>query len=666
MSSQTSSFFCFCFEQLASRSIRVARQCTLAMLTLGLLAALSQPSYAQDLPWSQKMANSTIQRWPAGRFAAPGANWGWNYELGTLLEGMDTVWYNTADRTYFNYVKQSVDQFIGPDGTIPTYKPDQNSLDDILLGRQLLLLYGVTQDAKYYKAAKLLRQQLLNHPRTPSGGFWHKGRYPQQMWLDGLYMAEPFYAEYATTFAQRQAFDDVVKQFVLSESHLRDPKTGLLYHGWDESKQQPWADKTTGDSAIFWSRGMGWYMMALADTIQYLPDGDPRRATLIAILSRLAAAVTHYQDPATGLWYEVTDRPKARDNYLETSASCMFAYALGKSVRFGYLPPHYLTNAQRAYQGILKHFVVTGADGSLTLTSTVRSIGLGTGYTYDYYVHAPVIDNDPKGVGAFLLASAEMENVPTESVGRGKTVMLDAWFNSQQRTDASGHTVYFHYKWNDRANSGYWFFGHIWHRYGVATRTLYSPPTLANLAGAQIYIIASPDIPSKNPFPNYVQPEDVKQLVEWVRRGGELAIFENDGPDADIDHMNLLSEQFGIHFNNVDRNQEIPDGNFSMAEVDVTGGGPIFHSPHKFLMKEICTITLSKGAVSLLTDKGDVIMATRKFGKGTVFAVTDPWLYNEYTDGRKLPSDWDDNAGGMELVRWLLQQLPAASPHAAH
>jgi unsaturated rhamnogalacturonyl hydrolase len=668
MRNQTLSFSCFCFERVAPRTFRAARRISFLLLALGLLAACSQSLRGQELPWSQKMANTTIQRWTAGRFLPPGAHWGWNYELGTLLQGMDTVWYNTADRTYYNYMKQSVDQFIGLDGSILTYRPDDNSLDDILLGRQLLILYGATHDVKYYKAATLLRQQLLTHPRTPSGGFWHKGKYPQQMWLDGLYMAEPFYAEYAVTFQQPDALDDVVKQFVLSESHMRDPKTGLLYHGWDESKQMGWANKTTGDSSIFWSRSMGWYMMALVDTIPYFQDSDPRRATLLAILSRLAAAVVRYQDPATGLWYQVTDRPTAKDNYLESSAACMFVYALGKGVRFGFLPPHYLTNAQRAYQGILKHFIQTDANGMLTLTSTVRGVGLESGPdggTYDYYVHTPVIDNDPKGIGAFLLASTEMEDVPTAPLGRGKTALLDAWFNSQKRQDAAGHLVYFHYKWNERGDPGYWFFGHIWHTYGVATKTLTSAPTLSNLAGAQFYIIASPDIPSKNPNPNYVQPEDVKPVVEWVRRGGVLVILENDGPDADIDHMNLLSDEFGIHFNNVDRNL-VDDSKYTMGEIDVSGGGPLFHSPHKLFMKEISTITPSKGAVSLLTDKGDVLMAVRKFGRGTVFAMTDPWLYNEYTDGRKLPADYDNFAGGREFVRWLVEQLPAAPHPAAH
>jgi len=666
MSNQTTSFFSRNLNRIASHRLLAARGLVFPLMMAGVLASFLPSLHAQDLTWSKKMANTTIRRWPAGRFVAPGANWEWNYELGTLLQGIDTVWYNTADRDYYNYVKQSVDQFIAPDGSILTYRPEDNSLDDILLGRQLLILYGVTQDQKYYKAATLLREQLVNHPRTSQGGFWHKGKYANQMWLDGLYMAEPFYAEYATMFQQPEALDDVVKQFVVSESHLRDPKTGLLYHGWDESKTLIWADKKTGASPVFWSRGMGWYMMALVDTIPNFKDSDPRRATLLAILSRLAAAVVRYQDPATGLWYQVTDRPKAKDNYLESSAACMFVYALGKAVRFGYLPPQYLANAQLAYAGILKHFIQTDADGSPTLTGTVKGIGLATGPgagTYDYYVHSPVIDNDPKGIGGFLLASTEMENVPTEGLGRGKAVMLDAWFNSQTRQDASGHLLYFHYKWAERSNAGYWFFGHIWHTYGVATKTLYSPPTVSNLAGAQLYIIASPDNPSKNPTPNYVQAEDVKQVVEWVRRGGVLAILENWAPDADLDHTNLLSDQFGIHFNDVRRNT-VDDHKYEQGEIDVSGGGPLFHSAHKIFVKEICTITLSRGAKSLLTDKGDVLMATAKLGRGTVYAFTDPWLYNEYTDGRNLPPSYDNYAAGRELVRWLLAQVPAAAPKA--
>ena len=187
------------------------------------IIVVSKPSavQSQQRPWSERAANAAIVRWPDGRFALPGAHWAWNYELGTLLQGMDALWFNTADPRYFNYVKISVDQFVTPDGSIATWKPEENQLDSILMGRQLLLLYGVTQDKRYAKAANLLFDNLMHQPRTPSGGFWHKQKYPNQMWLDGLYMAEPFYAEYASTFHHPEAFSDITHQFVLLDQHAR-------------------------------------------------------------------------------------------------------------------------------------------------------------------------------------------------------------------------------------------------------------------------------------------------------------------------------------------------------------------------------------------------------------------------------------------------------------
>ena len=197
------------------------------------------------------------------------------------------------------------------------------------------------------------------------------------------------------------------------EQHTRDPKTGLMYHGWDETKQQSWANRETGTSANFWARGMGWYMMALVDTLPWFPEGDPGREQLLAILRRTAAAVVRYQDSESGLWYQVLDKGGEKGNYFESSAACMFTYALAKGVRLGYLPPEYATNAQRAWSGIQKHFLKTEADGQLTLTGTVQAAGLGGSEhrdgSYSYYVSAPVVSNDPKGVGAFLLAATEME-----------------------------------------------------------------------------------------------------------------------------------------------------------------------------------------------------------------------------------------------------------------
>jgi unsaturated rhamnogalacturonyl hydrolase len=376
-----------------------------------------------EWPWSQRAADAAMARWPNGRFAPAGANWGWNYELGTLLQGVDAVWLNTADKRYYDYIKSAVDQFVSPDGSIPTFKPDEYQLDSILLGRQLLQLYGVTQDKRYLTAAKLLVDQLDHQPRTASGGYWHKQRYPNQMWLDGLYMAEPFRAEYASVTHRTEAFSDITHQFALIEEHARDAKTGLIYHAWDETKQQRWANKTTGDSPEFWGRAMGWYMMALVDVLDRYPEGDPGKKQLIAYLARDAAAVAKVQDESSGLWYQVLDKAGAQGNYLESSASCMFVYALAKGVRRGYLPQRYLSNAERGYAGILKHFISIAPEGDVSLTDTVKVGGLGgepyRDGSYAYYIGEKRVTNDPKGVGAFLMAASEMERAkPGHGVAR--------------------------------------------------------------------------------------------------------------------------------------------------------------------------------------------------------------------------------------------------------
>jgi unsaturated rhamnogalacturonyl hydrolase len=634
------------------------------MLLAGMVGGSVSIAYGQERPWSQRAANAAIERWPDGRFVPAGQHWVWNYELGTLLRGMDAVWFNTADARYYKYIKSSVDQFVGVDGSIPTFNAQENQLDSILLGRQLLLLYGVTRDPRYAKAATLLYEQLMHQPRTASGGFWHKQRYPNQMWLDGLYMAEPFYAEYAATFHHPEAFSDITHQFVLIDEHTRDEKTGLLYHGWDESKKERWADKETGHSPELWARAMGWAMMALVDTISYYPEQDAGRKVLMAELDRDAAAVARYQDGETGLWYQVMDKAGAKGNYLESSASCMFVYALAKGVRLGYLPQSYLANAERGYKGIIGHFIQTGQPGqgdSVSLTGTVKVGGLGgdpyRDGSYAYYIGEKVVTDDPKGVGAFLLASTEMENAKSAKLGRGDTVLVDAWFNSQKRVDAFGQQDYFHYKWNDESNDGYSLLGHIVHNFGAQTKTLYTEPTVAALDQAQVYIIASPDTLAKNPNPHYVNPEDGAQIAEWVKGGGVLFILANDPANTDLEHFNLIADRFGIHFNSVLRKHVIGDAH-EMGKLIVPGGGPIFHDPHTLFMKDVCNISVRSPAVSAFQDDEGILMATAKYGKGTVFATVDPWLYNEYTDGRKLAEPYDNFAAGKELMRWILAQVP--------
>lgn len=627
-----------------------------------ILAAMAGASSAADAsnepPWSQRAASAVIARWPGGRIGPPMGKRDWNYELGALLEGMDAVWLNTADGRYFNYIKSAVDQFVSPDGAIPTYRKDISELDSILLGRQLLLLYNVTDDKRYLTAADVLVDQLATQPRTASGGYWHKRRYPNQMWLDGLYMAEPFRAEYARMSHRQQDFSDITHQFTLIEEHARDAKTGLIYHGWDESKQQHWASKATGDSPEFWGRAMGWYMMALVDTIGYYPDNDPGKKQLIAYLQRDAAALIKYQDPASGLWYEVLDKRQAKGNYPESSSSCMFVYALAKGVRRGYLPEKFLANAERGYQGILTHFIKTdGGDVSLSGTVSVGGLG-GDPYrdgSYAYYLSEKVVTNDPKGVGPFLLASTEMENAQSAKLGRGKTVLVDGWFNSQKRTDAFGHEVLFHYKWETQDEPGYSLVGRMFRNFGVTTKELDEEPTAENLKGAHIYMIVSPDNAAKNPHPNYANDTDAEQIAQWVKAGGVLAIMENDTSFADLDHFNVISEKFGMHFNGVLR-KHVVGTNWEQGKIELDGTGPVFHHPHTIYVKDVCTISLKQPAQPVLTEGGDVLMATAKYGKGTVIAFVDPWLYNEYTDGRKLPAEYQNYAAGVEFVRWLVQQ----------
>jgi unsaturated rhamnogalacturonyl hydrolase len=615
---------------------------------------------------SRAMAATVFRMWPDGSVlttAHPGV---WAYEEGVLVDGMAAEWHSTADGEDFKYIKTAVDKYVTDDGTIKGYKADGHTLDDIEMGRAVLLVYRVTQQAKYAKAAKFLHDQLDLQPRTASGGYWHKQIYPNQMWLDGAYMAEPFRAAYAATFQEPKDFDDIAKQLLLMDEHMRS-KTGLMLHGWDELKQMPWADKTTGLSPEVWARAMGWYAMALVDVLDWFPKDHPQRAALIAALNRTDAAVVKYQDAKSGLWWQVVDKGERPGNYFEASASCMFVYSLAKGVRMGYLPQSYEANAKRGWDGIQKQFVTTGADGLMVLNGTVKVGGLGgTPYrsgSYEYYVGEKVGANDSKGIGAFLLAGSEMEQASTEALGQGKTALVDAWFNSQTRKNAMGQTELFHYKWDDDANSGFSFFGRAFERYGVTLATEKTAATAADLKKAQIYVLASPDIPMRNPAPNYMDKASGDAIQTWVKAGGVLILMENDVTNSEFDHFNTMSERFGIHFNPVIRNK-VDNNKWEMGTVMIPAGTGVFEHPHKAYLKEICTIKVSGPAKAVVTDQGDVLMAVAKYGKGTVFAVVDPWIYNEYVDRRnKLPVEYDGFAAAIDLARWAVRQ---AGPPPSH
>src|SRR5215213_2946082 len=581
----------------------------------------------------------------------------WTYDHGLVLKGIERVYIATNDKQYFDFIQRSIYHFISEDGSIRTYKIDEYNIDNILPGRNLLFLYKTTGEEKYRKAAALLREQLKTHPRTSEGGFWHKKIYPSQMWLDGLYMGEPFYAEYAETFDEPEAFDDIAKQFVLMETHARDAKTGLLYHGWDESKQQRWADKTTGRSPNFWGRAMGWYAMALVDVLEHFPKDHPRRGELLAILGRLAAAIEKVQEPQTGLWYQVLNAGGMKGNYLEASASVMFVYALAKAVRLGYLPESYMKVARKGWAGIQRQFVEEAAGGGVNFKGTVSVAGLGGNPyrdgSYAYYLSEPVVTNDAKGVGAFLLASAEMESAAAGRPGRGKTVLLDSYFNNEYRKDSAGRAGAWHYKWDEMDNGGFSLWGRVFRNLGAKTESLGDAPTPANLKGASVYIIVDPDTKEETAEPHFVEPAHVKTVADWVRSGGVLVLMGNDAGNAEFEHFNALAREFGVQFNK-DSVNRVRGNNFGEGAITVPAGHAVFKTARRLYLKEVSTLAVSKPSEVLLQDKGFNVMAVAKYGRGTVFAVGDPWLYNEYVDGRKLPPEFDNFKAAKDLSAWLL------------
>ncbi len=624
-------------------------------LILILLIAVAANTFAQTP--GEKLAATVMNIW---KDTVPiGSTTKWSYDMGVILKGFEGLWMNTGDVKYYNAILQKMDYFVKDDGSIKGYEKEEYNIDHVNNGKLVLLLYRVTGKEKYKKAADLLRSQLTTHPRTNEGGFWHKKIYTNQMWLDGLYMGEPFYAEYAMLFHEDTAFNDIANQFIWMEKHARDPKTGLIYHAWDESKQQQWANKTTGTSPLFWARAMGWYSDALVDVLDYFPVNHPKRKVLIDILNRLVNAVEKQQDKTTGLWYDVMNYNGSgkEKNYFEASASCQFTYAIAKGVRKGYLPAAKIAIAKKAYEGILKQFIKE-ENGQTNLYGTVKVSGLGgkpyRDGSFAYYMSEPVIVNDPKGMGAFLLASYEMENVNTQAVGKGKTVLLDRYFNSEKKKDATGANIYWHYVWEERSHGGFYTLGNIFENNGAKLASLDVAPTAANLKGAAVYIIVDADHKRDNPNPNYVAPTDVKVITDWVKAGGTLLIMANDSNNCDLPHLNLLAGAFGVQFTDKSLNM-VKNDTYEQGVVLPGENNPVFKSPKKMYLKEVSALEIKAPAVANAVKDGDVIIATAVYGKGKVLIVGDPWLYNEYVDSRKLlPAEFQNYKAAQDLVKWLL------------
>ena len=630
----------------------------LSYLIVAALLLNNHAASAQKKCCAEAVAITAMQQRPDS-FSNEGRPAKWTYDMGVILEGVADVWKQTGNKVYFNYVQKQIDHFVENDGNIKGYKFEDYNIDNVKNGTSILMLYRVTGKEKYWKAATRLREQLRSHPRTNQGGFWHKKIYPYQMWLDGLYMAQPFYAEYAMLAHEDTAFNDIANQFAWMEQHARDPKTGLLFHGWDESKEMAWASKETGNSPNFWGRAIGWYMMALVDALDFFPADHPKRAELIATLNRTTDALEKVQDKKTGLWWDILDRPDVPKNYFESSASSMFVYGIAKGVRLGYLPAAKLSIARKGYDGILKKFIVN-RNGKTDLDGTVQVSGLGgkpfRDGSIEYYLKEPVITNDPKGVGSFMKAAVEMEMINDNRLGKGKTILLDYYFNHETTKDITGATVQTHYIWEQRDNGGYSLLGDIFKQYGMQTKSLRVGPTAENLKDAAIYFLIDPDWPKENKNPGYIEDQHIDAIYNWVKAGGVLMMFSNDSGNVEFKNYNRLAEKFGIHFNENNPRNLVKGDDYPTGTIVIPKGNEIFKTAKNIYIKEISTLTLKAPAKAALTDKGDNIIAVSKVGKGTVFAIGDPWLYNEYVDGRKLPASLENFAAAHDLVKWLIKQ----------
>jgi unsaturated rhamnogalacturonyl hydrolase len=383
----------------------------LSLLMVNLLSG-QQTKISNGLSMAVKMADSEMKQFPEPWTVDFNPNPVWSYTQGLIAQSMLQVWKATGNEKYFTYARAYADKLIDANGSILGYKVEEYNLDRLNSGKFLFDLYSITKDERYKKAIFTLREQLKTHPRTSEGGFWHKKVYPSQMWLDGLYMGEPFYARFAVEYNEPEDFNDIINQFTLINKHNYDPKTGLYFHGWDESKTQKWANPVTGCSPHVWGRAMGWYAMALVDVLDFIPEEHPGRNEILGILKQVAKGIQHCQDKKTGLWYQVMDQGKREGNYLEATGSCMFTYCLLKAVRNGYLEPKYRKVAVKGYQGIVKHLIKENADGTISLTRCCAVAGLGGNPyrdgSYEYYIHETIRDNDPKGVGPFIFASLEI------------------------------------------------------------------------------------------------------------------------------------------------------------------------------------------------------------------------------------------------------------------
>ena len=389
----------------------------IAAIALCMMASCSspEPKVSETMVLSQisRCIDATYLDFSGGRLK-------WSCTTGIELEAFLDVYEDGGNEKIYDFVHRWHDALVQPDGSILTYSVDKYDVDLICPGRSLYRFYDKTGEEKYRKAIELLKTQIDAQPRTSEGAFWHKLIYPHQVWLDGVYMSCPFYAEYATRYMegeeQLEAYREIVNEFMVAARHTYDPQTKLYRHAWDESRSMPWADPETGQSQHCWGMALGWYCMAIVEVLDYLPESlAEERAYLVGLLQSICNELPKWADEETGVWYQVLDCPGQPGNYLEATCSAMFSYTYLKAVRKGYLDASWKNYAARLYIDVVNAFISSDDEGRLSIDMCCSVGGLGGSDNrmgdYAYYLSEPVRSNDSKGVAPFIWASLEFEKL---------------------------------------------------------------------------------------------------------------------------------------------------------------------------------------------------------------------------------------------------------------
>ena len=374
------------------------------------LQAQDQKNHKNEAKWSIRMANAVLARSDSLIYYVD-QNPKWAYDVAFLGMAIDRL--GNTDIRYSKYMENWVNHFVRSDGSVVDYNIKEYNLDRIFPGRDVITVYKRNPDPKYKIALDNFIEQLKTHPKTNSGGYWHKNIYPCQMWLDGIFMASTYMAQYAKEFNSQEWFDMACIQTKMIYEKTLDPQSGLLMHAWDESRSQKWCDRATGKSHYPWSRAIGWYILAIEDILEYLPENHPDRSDLIVILQKTCDALLKVRDPKTGLWFQVLNNGGKEGNYLEGSGSAMYAYAFARGAHRNWLDKRFIYVARSTFDGILKELITVDEKGFVTMHNICGGCGLGGNPyrdgTYEYYVNEKRVDNDPKGVAPFIMAAIELD-----------------------------------------------------------------------------------------------------------------------------------------------------------------------------------------------------------------------------------------------------------------